>query len=85
LLLLLEWRKEIAAEPAAATLWRLPLRRTAETTEIEELRRRRTNDPDQKRDRNRQRHQGAGVGKHAQKGLWLSHPARSQWVVMCQI
>ena len=82
---LLEWLKEIAAKPAAATLRRLPLRRTAEAAEIEELRRRRANDPDQKRDRNRQRHQRAGVGEHAQKGLWLSHPARSQWIVMCQI
>ena len=84
-LLLLEWLKEIAAKPAAATLRRLPLRRTAEAAEIEKLRRRRPHDPDQKRDRNRQRHQRAGIGEHAQEGLWLSHPARSQWVVMCQI
>ena len=84
--LLLEWLKEIAAKPAAAaTLRRLALRRAAEAAEIEELRRRRSHDPDQKRDRNRQRDQRAGFGKHAQEGLWLSHPARSQWVVMCQI
>ena len=73
LLLLLEWREEIAAEPAAATtLWRLPLRRTAEAAEIEKLRRRRSRDPDQERDRNRQRDQRAGLGEHAQEGRWLS-------------
>ena len=80
LLLLLEWREEIAAEPAAATLWRLPLRRTAEAAEIEKLRRRRARDPDQQRDRNRQHDQRAGLGEHAQKGLWFRHPARSQWI-----
>ncbi|MEH2523457.1 hypothetical protein V1288_001366 [Bradyrhizobium sp. AZCC 2176] len=69
---LLERRKEIAAEPAAAGA----RGRTGGPSEIEELRRRRADDPDQKRDRNRQRHQRAGVGENAQEGLWLSHPAR---------
>jgi hypothetical protein len=83
---LLEWLKEIAAKPAAATtLWRLALRRAAEAAEIEKLRRRRTRDPDQKRDDNRQHGQRAGIGEHAQEGFWLSHTARSQWIVMWQI
>ena len=48
LLLLLEWREDIAAEPAAAaTLPRLPLGRTGEAAEIEELRRCRSRHPDQ--------------------------------------
>src|SRR5882724_3429067 len=34
--------------------------------------------PDQKRDRNRQRDQRAGLGEHAKKGSGLRHPARSQ-------
>jgi hypothetical protein len=75
---LLEWLKEIAAKPAAATLRRLALRRAAEAAEIEKLRRRRSYDPDQKRDDNRQHGQRAGIGKHAQEGFWLSHPAQSQ-------
>src|SRR5439155_15182950 len=61
--LLLEWLKEIAAKPAAATLWRLAPRRTAEAAEIEELRRRRAHDPDQKRDRNSQQGRPAGIGE----------------------
>ena len=68
-LLLLEWLKEIAAKPAAATLRRLPLRRTAEAAEIEKLRGSRPHDPDQKRDRNRQHHEWAGISEHAQEGL----------------
>jgi hypothetical protein len=84
-LLLLERLKEIAAKPAAAALWRLALRRPAKAAEIEKLRGSRSHDPDQKRDDNRQHGQRAGICEHAQKGLWLSHPARSQWIVMCQI
>ena len=88
LLLLLERRKDFAAEPAApATLRRRPLRLTAETaeTEIKELRGGRARDPDQHRNRNRQRDQQAGLGEHAQEGLRLrQHRTRSQWVVRRQ-
>ena len=73
--LLLERREEIAAEPAAATAARR--RRAAggppKSAEIEELRRGRPGDPDQQRDRNRQRDQRAGFGEHPQKGLRLRH------------
>ena len=70
-LLLLERRKEVAAEPATAIAarrlgGRWP-RRTAETAEIEELRGRGARDPDQQRDRHRQRDQRAGFGEHAEK------------------
>jgi hypothetical protein len=71
---LLEWLEEVAAKPAAATLRRLTLRRAAEAAEIEKLRGSRSHDPDQKRDHNREHGQRAGIGKHAQKGFWLSHP-----------
>src|SRR6202011_3303602 len=78
LLLLLGGLKEVAAEPAATAivaLWRRrpPLRRTAKTRETEELRRSGAGDPDQQRDRHRQRDQRAGFGEHAQEGLWLRH------------
>ena len=68
--LLLEWRKEVAAEPAAAIVARrrpLLLRRTAETAEIEKLRGSGAGDPDQQRDRHRQRDQRAGFGEDAEK------------------
>src|SRR6185369_272589 len=73
---LLEWLEEVAAKPAAATttLRRLTLRRPAEAAEIEKLGGSRSHDPDQKRDHNREHGQRAGIGKHAQKGFWLSHP-----------
>jgi hypothetical protein len=51
--LLLIWREKIVAEPAAATALRLLLLPT-EVAEIEKLRRRRSDDPDQKRDRDGQ-------------------------------
>ena len=84
LLLLLKRRKEVTAEPAAIAARGLPLlllRWSAETAEIEELRGRGAGDPDQKRDRHLQRDQRAGFGEGAEKGLWLLHPARSQWLV----
>src|ERR1019366_4557917 len=74
--LLLEWRKQIVAEPAAGTALRLPLRRATEVAEIEKLRRRRSDDPDQQRDRDGQRDQRTALGEHAQKGFRFRHALR---------
>ena len=88
--LLLEWREQVAAEPAAiiaakaaiVALWRLPLRRPAE---IKKLGGSRPHDPDQHGDRNGQRDQRAAFGEHPEKGLLLGHAARrhgsSEWIV----
>jgi hypothetical protein len=76
---LLEWRKQIAAEPAAAAPLRLrPLRGAAEVSEIEKLRRRWANDPDRQRDRHGQRDQRTVFDEQAQKGLRFQHALRSQ-------
>ena len=54
------------------------LRPLLPAAEIEELRGRRSGEPNQQRNRDRQRDQGAGLGKHPEKGSWLLHAARSQ-------
>ena len=58
---LLEWREQVAAEPAAAVVAR---RRACRSAEIKKLRRGRADDSDQQGDRDGQRDQRAAFGEH---------------------
>jgi hypothetical protein len=67
--------RALAGPPAAIVARCRPLlwRAAAEARKAEELRRGGAGDPDQKRDRDCDRDQRAGLGEHAQEGLWLRH------------
>jgi hypothetical protein len=76
-LLLLERLEEIAAATEPATAKSAPALLALWAAEIEELRRRRPHDPNQKRNRHRQHDKRAGLGEQSQEGFRLQHAARS--------